>query len=67
MVGLQNPTITYKTNINLTRNVWHTVRVQAVANTPGVANGRLRVWVDGVQALLNTGITTSRSIWNART
>ncbi len=55
-VGLQNPTVTYKTNVNLTRDAWHTIRMQVVANTPGVANGQLRVWVDGVQALLNTGM-----------
>lgn len=54
-VGLQNPTITYKTNMDLTRNVWHTIRMQVIANTPGVSNGQLRVWVDGVQAMLNTG------------
>jgi hypothetical protein len=54
-VALQNPTVTYKTNMNLTRDVWHTVRMQVIANTPGVANGQLRVWVDGVQALINTG------------
>jgi hypothetical protein len=29
--------------------------MQVIANTPGVANGQLRVWVDGVQALINTG------------
>ena len=55
-MGLQNPTISYKTNMNLTRGVWHTIRMQVVGNTPGVANGRLRMWVDGVQALLNTGM-----------
>ncbi len=54
-VALQNPTISFKTNMNLARGAWHTVRVQTIANTPGVANGRLRVWVDGVQALINTG------------
>jgi hypothetical protein len=54
-IGLQNPTLSYKTNMNLAPGVWHTVRVQVIANTPGVANGRLRVWVDGVQALINTG------------
>lgn len=54
-VGLQNPTVSYKTNVNLTRDAWHTVRMQVIANAPGVANGQLRVWVDGVQALLNTG------------
>ncbi len=54
-VALQNPTISFKTNMNLARGAWHTVRIQTIANTPGVANGRLRVWVDGVQALINTG------------
>lgn len=55
MVGLQNPTVSYLTNADLTRNVWHTVRVQVVANTPGVANGQLRIWVDGQPVLMNSG------------
>lgn len=54
-IGLQNPTVSYKTNVDLTRNVWHTVRIQVVANTPGVANGQLRIWVDGTRALINSG------------
>ena len=54
-VGLQNPTITYKTNVDLARNVWHTVRIQMVGNTPGQRNGRMRIWIDGQQALINTG------------
>jgi hypothetical protein len=54
-VALQKPTISYKTNIDLTRGVWHTIRMQVISNTPGVANGQLRVWVDGAQALINTG------------
>lgn len=54
-VGLQNPTITYKTNVDLARNAWHTVRIQMVANTPGVRNGRMKIWIDGQQVLINTG------------
>jgi len=55
-VGLQSPTASYKTNVNLTRGVWYTIRMQATANTPGVANGTLRIWVNGVQALINSGV-----------
>ena len=47
--------------------MWHTVRVQVVANTPGVANGQLRIWVDGVQALLNTGMNDAPMYWNGPT
>jgi hypothetical protein len=54
-VGLQNPTVSYKTSADLTRDAWHTIRVQVVANTPGTANGQLRVWVDGTQVLINSG------------
>ena len=65
-VSLQNPTVSYKTSVDLTRDAWHTVRVQIVANTPGTANGQLRVWVDGATALLNTGANNA-PVYDART
>ena len=46
-VGLQNPTAEFLTNADLSRDVWHSVRVQVVANTPGTANGQLGCgWMD---------------------
>ena len=65
-VGLQNPTVSYKTNIDLTRGAWHTIRMQAIANTPGTANGQLRVWVDGVPALINSG-KNDAPVYDSRT
>lgn len=66
-VGLQNPTLSYKTNVDLTRDVWHTVRIQIIANTYGGAkNGQLRIWVDGVQSLINAG-ANDKPIYTERT
>ncbi len=45
--------------ITVTRSkvAYDPVRVSVfTANTPGVANGTLRIWVNGVQALINSGV-----------
>ena len=66
MVGLQNPTVSYKTNIDLTRGAWHTIRMQAIANTPGTAKGKIHVWADGVAAPINSG-KNDAPVYDSRT
>lgn len=61
-IGLQSPTLTYKTNFQFTRGVATKIRVQGLANTPGTANGQLRVWADGVPVLLNTGANNAPTL-----
>lgn len=41
---------------NFERGKWHRVEYLFIANSPGVADGRVQVWIDGVQTHSYTGI-----------
>jgi hypothetical protein len=49
------------TNITLQDNRWYCIETQEVANTPGVANGAARIWVDGVQVLNDSNVMWQRA------
>jgi hypothetical protein len=40
----------------LARGVWHDIEVQMVSNTPGVANGIFRMWLDGLKIMEFTNV-----------
>lgn len=53
------------------RGAWHHIEIVLTANTPGVADGSVSMWLDGVQVLRYQGITFaaagSNSAWEAFT
>ena len=48
--------------VPLRKGVWQTVECYMVMNTPGNTDGRLRIWVDGVQSFDLTGIQMSNQV-----
>ena len=44
------------TSPSLTNGQWHIVDAMVKMNTPGVANGEMRMWVDGVLQVERTGL-----------
>lgn len=48
-------------NITLQDNRWYCIETQEVVNTPGVADGISRIWVDGVLVLSDTNVMWQRA------
>jgi hypothetical protein len=49
VMGLQKPVefAQYRSNNGIGRNAWHKWEIRGEPNTPGTANGVIRMWIDG--------------------
>jgi hypothetical protein len=49
--GANGVTTNFLSSIAVPRNTWNCIETGEVLSTPGVANGTIQIWVNGVQSL----------------